>query len=189
MSLPFWPIGRIHRRSPSAGFRVCQLIHKFISHAIVHQKPGYETIYLPSAEAYGPAGACGIRNMVTIRPYNIVAGLALALVVGVAALVPQAAQGAASGWGGDANARGRLIAATEATGTTGRLDLGLEFQLAPGWHLYSRAPGDTGPPPGVASAGSRKPAAGTPAPARAPPLPPPVVRTTRPDGARAPPLP
>jgi suppressor for copper-sensitivity B len=60
---------------------------------------------------------------------------------------PGQAHAAASSWGGDANARVRLISATQATGTAQRLDLGLEFELAKGWHIYWRAPGDTGYPP------------------------------------------
>ncbi|MEJ0072054.1 MAG: protein-disulfide reductase DsbD domain-containing protein [Pseudomonadota bacterium] len=63
----------------------------------------------------------------------------------------------------------RLISATEATGTAQRLDLGLEFRLAPGWHIYWRAPGDTGYPPSVEWAGSDNLAAASlawPAPRR-----------------------
>src|SRR5215475_14287354 len=69
-------------------------------------------------------------------------------------LAPAPALAAASEWGGDANARVRLIAATAATGTAQRLDLGLEFRLAPGWHIYWRAPGDTGYPPSADWTGS-----------------------------------
>ena len=73
------------------------------------------------------------------------------LTIFAAALVALAwapdARAAASAWGGDRNAEVRLISATQATGTAQRLDLGLEFRLAPGWHIYWRAPGDTGYPP------------------------------------------
>ena len=78
----------------------------------------------------------------------------LALLIGLTGLETGAARAAASAWGGDANAQVRLISATEATGTARRLDLGLEFRLAPGWHIYWRAPGDVGFPPSVDWAGS-----------------------------------
>ena len=71
-----------------------------------------------------------------------------------AAVAPTGARAAASAWVGDASARVRLISATAATGTAQRLDLGLEFQLAPGWHIYWRAPGDTGFPPSADWTGS-----------------------------------
>jgi suppressor for copper-sensitivity B len=75
----------------------------------------------------------------------VLAGLALGGLLGP--LLAPPAHAAASAWGGDANARVRLISATTATGTAARLDFGLEFRLAPGWHIYWRAPGDTGYPP------------------------------------------
>jgi len=86
-----------------------------------------------------------------------------------ASCAPGGARAAASSWGGDANAQVRLISATAATGTAQRLDLGLEFRLAPGWHIYWRAPGDTGYPPSADWAGSDNLAAASlswPAPRR-----------------------
>jgi len=82
---------------------------------------------------------------------------------------PDGALAAASSWGGDANAQVRLISATAATGTAQRIDLGLEFRLAPGWHIYWRAPGDTGYPPSADWTGSDNLAAASlswPAPRR-----------------------
>jgi suppressor for copper-sensitivity B len=53
----------------------------------------------------------------------------------------------ASPWVGDTNAAVRLISATDAVGDGSRLDLGLEFRFAPGWHGYWRSPGEAGLPP------------------------------------------
>ncbi len=54
---------------------------------------------------------------------------------------------AASPWAETDQSKIRLLAATTATGVGGTLRLGLEFQLAPGWKIYWRAPGDAGFPP------------------------------------------
>lgn len=53
----------------------------------------------------------------------------------------------ASPWVGDSNAGVRLISAVDAVGDGSRLDLGLEFRFAPGWHGYWRSPGEAGLPP------------------------------------------
>ncbi|MBP9145335.1 MAG: hypothetical protein KBF21_03665 [Thermoanaerobaculia bacterium] len=103
-------------------------------------------------------------------------GLALALLAGLpllgaAALPAEAAReaGAMSGatgpWVANGQARARLIAAgigpTGATGATratgaagtgagdpvGEIELGLEFELEPGWHVYWKNSGDAGYPP------------------------------------------
>lgn len=55
--------------------------------------------------------------------------------------------GAASEWAETDQSKVRLLAATTATGSAATLRLGLEFQLAPGWKTYWRAPGDAGFPP------------------------------------------
>jgi suppressor for copper-sensitivity B len=65
----------------------------------------------------------------------------------------------ASGWVGDEHAAVRLISAGEATGSAGSVDLGLDFRLAPGWHIYWRSPGDAGYPPSVDWTGSENLAA------------------------------
>ena len=77
------------------------------------------------------------------------ASLALLLLLGglLGAAGPAAA--GASGWVGDEHAAVRLISAGEATGSAGSVDLGLDFRLAPGWHIYWRSPGDAGYPPSV----------------------------------------
>ncbi|HSE79111.1 MAG TPA: protein-disulfide reductase DsbD domain-containing protein [Alphaproteobacteria bacterium] len=75
----------------------------------------------------------------------------IALVVGfitiVAAGTARAAELAASPWAETDQSKVRLLAATTATGVAETLRLGLEFQLAPGWKTYWRAPGDAGFPP------------------------------------------
>lgn len=50
-------------------------------------------------------------------------------------------------WTGDARLAVRLLAASVATGSTGQVEAGLAFRVAPGWYTYWRAPGDAGIPP------------------------------------------
>ncbi len=71
----------------------------------------------------------------------------LLLLLTLLAAAPHPAQAAASAWQRDADAGARLIAATDATGAETSLSLGLEIDLAPGWHTYWRSPGDAGLPP------------------------------------------
>src|SRR5260221_6160480 len=82
---------------------------------------------------------------------------------------PAVANAAATGWIGDKHAAARLITAVEATGSSRRLDAGLQIRLAPDWHAYWRSPGDAGIPPSIDWAGSINVAAATiawPAPKR-----------------------
>ena len=95
----------------------------------------------------------------------------LALCITLAVLLSAAgpAMAAASAWVGDEHASVRLISATEATGSAGRIDLGLEFRLGSGWHIYWRSPGDAGYPPSIDWTGSDNLAGATlawPAPRR-----------------------
>jgi DsbC/DsbD-like thiol-disulfide interchange protein len=55
------------------------------------------------------------------------------------------AQAAVGDWVEQDNARVRLVAA--GVDANGRLDLGIEIELAPGWKTYWRTPGDAGVPP------------------------------------------
>ncbi len=64
------------------------------------------------------------------------------------------AQAASSPWQGDGEVRARLVSATEATGNTDALSLGLEVELAPSFHTYWRAPGEAGLPPTIDTAAS-----------------------------------
>ncbi len=66
-----------------------------------------------------------------------------------------AAHAAASDWVGDAHAAVRLVTAVDATGSGSRLDVGLQFRMAPGWHTYWRSPGDAGVPASVDWQGSQ----------------------------------
>jgi suppressor for copper-sensitivity B len=70
-----------------------------------------------------------------------------------------AADPAASAWFETEQGKVRLIAATPQLGAADSVRLGLEFRLAPGWHIYWRAPGDAGLPPQVDWSGSRNLAA------------------------------
>jgi suppressor for copper-sensitivity B len=91
--------------------------------------------------------------------------------IGAAALsLPALAQtDAASPWFQTDQGKVRLIAAQAAVGGAQNVELGLEFELAPHWKIYWRAPGDAGYPPHLDWAGSDNLAGATiewPAPER-----------------------
>ena len=76
---------------------------------------------------------------------------------------------AASPWYVTEQGRARLIAATADPGDAASVGLGLQFELAPHWKIYWRAPGDAGFPPELDWRGSTNLAAATiawPAPER-----------------------
>src|SRR5215469_95011 len=77
--------------------------------------------------------------------------LAVAVVIAPGAL---RAQEAASPWFTTEQGRVRLIAASPSVGTDEQVWLGLQFQLAPHWKIYWRAPGDAGYPPHLDWVGS-----------------------------------
>src|SRR5438552_1656004 len=58
-----------------------------------------------------------------------------------------AAEEAASAWVRNEHAALRLIAAATATGNADTIQVGLQFELRPGWKTYWRSPGDAGFPP------------------------------------------
>ena len=72
----------------------------------------------------------------------------LASFSGSAAAAPESA------WNRNDHAGIRLIAASTATGAAASLRFGLQFQLAPGWKIYWRSPGDAGFPPRIDWTGS-----------------------------------
>ena len=78
-----------------------------------------------------------------------VSGLALTIVAGLLAslFATAPALAAAGDWAETEQGRVRLISAVAGVGSEGRLDLGLQFQLEPGWKIYWRSPGDAGYPP------------------------------------------
>ena len=83
------------------------------------------------------------------------------------------ARAAASGWDRHEHGAARLISATEGTGSSRQLDIGLELQLTPGWQTYWRTPGDAGVAPTIDWQGSENLAGAAiawPAPQRLPPL-------------------
>src|ERR1700744_4188660 len=77
-----------------------------------------------------------------------------ALLAGLFALAGQAGEPAASNWVTSEQGRIRLISANSATGDSGSVQLGLEFELQPDWKIYWRSPGDAGYPPSVDWKGS-----------------------------------
>ena len=81
-------------------------------------------------------------------------GLAAALLVGLMAALPAWADPAASAWVTSEQGKIRLISAASATGESGNVQLGLEFELNPDWKIYWRSPGDAGYPPSIDWKGS-----------------------------------
>lgn len=64
------------------------------------------------------------------------------------------ARAAASNWAENQQSRVRLLAGQGESGEAGELELGLQFQLALGWKIYWRSPGDAGFPPSIDWSGS-----------------------------------
>ncbi|MFM2128463.1 MAG: hypothetical protein RL477_9, partial [Pseudomonadota bacterium] len=82
----------------------------------------------------------------------VFSALALALAFALQLAFAGAAGAAASPWDRNDHVELRLIASPRGAG--GALDLGLEFRMKPGWHIYWRSPGDAGLPPRIDWAGS-----------------------------------
>ncbi|MGH6976845.1 MAG: protein-disulfide reductase DsbD domain-containing protein, partial [Stellaceae bacterium] len=64
------------------------------------------------------------------------------------------AETASSAWFATDQGKVRLIAAQAALAGQETQTLGLEFRMAPGWHIYWRSPGDAGYPPRLDWTGS-----------------------------------
>jgi suppressor for copper-sensitivity B len=73
---------------------------------------------------------------------GIAAGLAV-----LAALAPEGAAAATSDWARSDQAAVRLVSASDAVGGEKAIRLGFHVELAPGWKIYWRSPGDAGLPP------------------------------------------
>ena len=86
-------------------------------------------------------------------PRGRLASLSTAIFVHVSFALVAAAGGnahaAASAWLEHENARVRLVSASDSSGDSGRLRLGLQFKLEPGWKIYWRSPGAAGFPPSL----------------------------------------
>jgi DsbC/DsbD-like thiol-disulfide interchange protein len=65
------------------------------------------------------------------------------------AFAPRAARGTASPWSSNPQSSVRLISPWQTASPKGELILGLQFRLAPGWHVYWKNSGDAGFPPTV----------------------------------------
>ena len=63
-------------------------------------------------------------------------------------------QAASSDWSRNEQGQLRLISASTGTGGSEQLRLGLQFQMADGWKIYWRSPGEAGYPPQVDWSGS-----------------------------------
>ena len=79
--------------------------------------------------------------------------MAGALALGGLFAAPQSGLAAAGDWVVEEQARIRLVSAVESVAGE-RVDLGVEFDLQPGWKIYWRSPGDAGLPPRVDWTGS-----------------------------------
>lgn len=95
--------------------------------------------------------------------------LVAALLLTGASIAPAEGAPPASPWAETEQTAVRLIAATEAVGTSETVPLGLEFRLEKDWKIYWRSPGDAGFPPRPDWSGSENLAEATlrwPVPAR-----------------------
>lgn len=72
---------------------------------------------------------------------------AACIAIAAAFALGSAARAETGAWAESAHAKARLISAASATGTAGRVQLGLELVLEPGWKTYWRSPGEGGLPP------------------------------------------
>lgn len=81
-------------------------------------------------------------------------GLAAALLIAIVCASPAWADPAASNWVTSEQGKIRLVSAASATGDSGNVQLGLEFELNPDWKIYWRSPGDAGYPPSIDWKGS-----------------------------------
>lgn len=95
--------------------------------------------------------------------------LVAAFLLAGASIAPAEGAPPASQWAETEQTAVRLIAATEAVGTTETIPLGIEFRLEKDWKIYWRSPGDAGFPPRPDWSGSENLAGATlrwPVPAR-----------------------
>jgi suppressor for copper-sensitivity B len=72
----------------------------------------------------------------------------------LALTAPAQVRAAASGWQKHEGVAVRLMSAQDAIDSGKEFMLGLEVQLAEGWHIYWRSPGETGSPPDLQWRGS-----------------------------------
>src|SRR4051812_45875576 len=90
----------------------------------------------PRPRKHGPPPDALVKR----KPYISAVRLLFLLFLGaLAALSARAAEPGASDWFETEQGRVRLVAAAEG-------ELGLQFELAPGWKIYWRSPGDAGYP-------------------------------------------
>jgi suppressor for copper-sensitivity B len=79
--------------------------------------------------------------------------------LGALSLASGTSHGAAGPWWTTDHGKVRLIAAGNTGGQADKIQLGLQFQMLPGWKIYWRSPGDAGFPPRPSWAGSKNVAA------------------------------
>ena len=90
-----------------------------------------------------------LRSNIIRRISGIIAGIFPLLVLTASAF------GAVGPWWSTDHGRVRLVAASSTAGTSETIRLGLQFEMAPGWKIYWRSPGDAGFPPRPNWAGSK----------------------------------
>ncbi len=86
--------------------------------------------------------------------FGKVIGALAGLLIGISWTASAFAEAGASDWSINDQGQVRLVSAVTAVGDVGSLQLGLEFQLKPGWKIYWRSPGDAGYPPSIDWKGS-----------------------------------
>jgi suppressor for copper-sensitivity B len=91
-----------------------------------------------------------------MKTWHIYRWAGAVIAAALAMLAPALARAdSASSWFTTDQGKVRLIAAQPGVGDASAVSLGLEFQLAPHWKIYWRAPGDAGYPPHLDWTGSK----------------------------------
>lgn len=110
-----------------------------------------------------PFGRWPSQHGAAAVPFAVIAAarraIPLAYVALLFALLSIAAAAASpsptSAWQTTEHGRVRLVSGVEAVGTGATVPLGLQFDMAPGWKIYWRSPGDAGFPPRIDWSGSQ----------------------------------
>lgn len=97
--------------------------------------------------------SCSGRINLLMKHLISLVGAALSLILGFSA--PATSGEPTSGWVKTDQTSVRLVAASQTTGNSTQIQLGLHFKLKPGWKVYWRSAGDAGFPPQLDWTGSR----------------------------------
>jgi suppressor for copper-sensitivity B len=98
-------------------------------------------------EYFRAAGKAKIRNLTIKRLKLAFTWLAAPILAAVLTCAPLRAETSSGGWHRGEDAAARLIAGQSGMNAEGRIWLGVQIKLKPGWKTYWRNPGESGAPP------------------------------------------